>query len=135
MAMDPVDAVISGEVRSLEHLRPLAPKVVEWLKESLATAHTNHKTKQRVKLLLGAPRFAPNLEHLGLWNDLIADCKEKALALGQDMQTYFVESELGTALGQEAVPNVFGNFEIRPRNYFFMNIYIINRIPVTMICK
>ena len=112
IAVDAVDAIISGKIRSLDELRPHATKVVHWLKESLCRAHEDPELKQRVKRLLGAPRFAPNLVHLGLWAGLMEDCEMKALALGEDMQRYYVASDLGTVLGAAAVPNVYGTFRI-----------------------
>ena len=84
-----------------------------WLKDSLPRAYDDPELKQRIKRLLGAPRLAPNLAHLGLWTELMADCKARALALGQDMQRYYVESDLGTVLGEGVVPNVFGTFQVR----------------------
>ena len=67
--------------------------MVDWLKESLPRAHDDQELKHRIKRLLGAPRFAPNLKHLGLWEDLMQDCGVKALALGQDMQQYYTENK------------------------------------------
>jgi ankyrin repeat protein len=112
MATHPVDAIISGEMDSLKKLRPHAEKVVTWLKDSLPQAHDNKALKKRIKLVLGSPRFAPNLAHLGLWEDLIQDCRVKALALGQDMQKYFMDNDLGTALGDKVIANVFGRFKV-----------------------
>ena len=57
-------------------MRPHAANVVTWLKESLPRAHEDPELKKRIKLLLGAPRFAPNLAHLGLWTDLMDDCSQ-----------------------------------------------------------
>ena len=66
MAPRAIDGIISGEIKSLKQMRPHASNVVEWLKENLPRAHDDQALKKRIKLLLGAPRFAPNLAHLGL---------------------------------------------------------------------
>ena len=113
MAPRAIDGIISGEIKSLKQLRPHASNVVNWLKENLPRAHDDKALKKRIKLLLGAPRFAPNLAHLGLWDDLIEFCRVEALFLGQDLQEYFVKSSLSTALGEKAVPNVYGKFQLR----------------------
>jgi hypothetical protein len=107
-----IDAIISGDMRSLKQLRPLAPKVLKWLKESLLLAHKDDDRKTKIKQILGAPRFTPNLAHLGLWDDLIHFCEDQALGLGHEMQKCFVENDLGTVLGEAAVPNVSGKFRV-----------------------
>ena len=106
-----IDAIISGKIDSLEKLKPFAGNVMMWLKESLLQAHQDDELKKRIKLLLGTHRFTSNLKHLGLWDDLIQHSKSKALVLGVDMQTYFVDANLGTVLGNGAVSNTFGKFE------------------------
>ena len=102
-----VDAVVSGAVHSLSEIRPLAPKLVEWLKLSLPKAHEDD-AKHRVKALLGAPRFVLNLDHFGMWNDLIQHCEGKALEAGHGMKVCFADGDLATTLGEKAMPNVFG---------------------------
>jgi len=112
MAPRALDAIISGKMTSLAQLRPHAPAVLDWLKDGLPRAHEDDDLKKQIELLLGAPRFAPNLAHLGLWDDLIEDCNKKALVLGKPMQEYFVKADLGTVLGEAAVPNKCGRFEV-----------------------
>jgi hypothetical protein len=63
--------------------------------------------KLKIKLLFGAPLFTPNLAYFKQWDNLINDCKAKALEMGLGMQKYFEESDLGVALGA-AAPNLFG---------------------------
>ena len=113
MAPQAVDHILSGEIDSLEKLRPHAAYVVKWLIESLPKAYDNDALKTRIKLLLGVSRFTTNLSHLGVWDGLIRDCKSEALLLGNDMQTHFVDCHLGTVLGEKAVPNFFGKFVVR----------------------
>ncbi len=111
--MDPVEAVIAGNITSLEELSRHAPQVVSWLKENLSLAHTNKNIKNKIKAVLGAPRFAPNLEYYGLWEDLIGDCKRQALDIGQGMKTYYDTQELSVVLGEKAIPSTFGKFQMR----------------------
>ena len=111
MAPQAVDHIISGKIDSLEKLRPHAANVVAWLIESLPKAHENEALKKTIKNLLGVARFTTNLQHLGVWDGLLRDCKSAALLLGNDMQKYFVDSHLGRVLGQGA-PNVYGKFVI-----------------------
>jgi hypothetical protein len=94
VSVDPVEAVIAGNITSLEELSPHAPQVVSWLKQNLSLAHTDKNIKNRIKAVLGSPRFAPNLEYFGLWEDLMEDCKRQALEIGQGMKRqYPVHSE------------------------------------------
>jgi hypothetical protein len=102
-----VDAIIAGDV-SLEELEELAPAVVDWLKKSLPLAFKDKMLKLRIKKLLGVTRFTTNLAHFGLWDGLIRDCEAKALELGQGMQTHFIASKHGVVLGNEAMPNTYG---------------------------
>ena len=74
-----MEAVIAGNITSLQELSRHAPQVVSWLKQNLSLAHTDKNIKNKIKAVLGAPRFASNLEYLGLWEDLIKDCKRQAL--------------------------------------------------------
>jgi hypothetical protein len=105
-----VDDVISGEIRSTEQLGRVAPQVLDWLKENLPLAHQDKDLNHRIRLLLGAPRFVPNLSYFGLWADLIKDCKAKALELGWEMQQYYTDNDLGNVLGA-AAPNIFGKIQ------------------------
>ena len=86
MAARAVEAVIGGEINSVEQLRPLAPQIVEWLKESLPLANVDDNIKRRIKLLLSTRRFTLNLGHFGLWDDLIRHCSAEAEKMGRDMQ-------------------------------------------------
>jgi hypothetical protein len=70
--------------------------------------HEDDDLKNRVERLLGVSLFVCNLESFGLWDGLILDCTTKALKMGEEMQQYFAENNLGTVLGETAVPNVFG---------------------------
>jgi hypothetical protein len=106
MSSDPVDAIISGKASSVQQIGKLAPSLVFWLKESLPIAYQDKALKQKIKSLFGVVRFTTNLAHFELWDDLIRDCGGMALALGRDMQKYFLANDLGTVLG-EAIPNVF----------------------------
>jgi hypothetical protein len=63
--------------------------------------------KLKIKHLFGAPLFTPNLAYFELWDDLMGDCKAKALEMGLGMQKYFEDNDLGAALGA-AAPNLFG---------------------------
>jgi hypothetical protein len=103
-----VDAIIAGDVNSLEELEQVAPAVVKWLKRSLPLAFKDERLKHRIKNLLGAPRFTSNLAHFGLWDALIQDCEAMALELGQVMQNHFINSNHGTALGKKAIPTAHG---------------------------
>ena len=113
VSVDPVEAVIAGNITSLEELSRHAPQVVSWLKQNLSLAHTDENIKNTIKAVLGAPRFASNLEYFGLWEDLIEDCKRQALEIGQGMKRYFDTKELSVALGEKAIPNTFGKFQMR----------------------
>ncbi len=84
--MNPVEAIIAGNITSLEELSRHAPQVVSWLKQNLSLAHTDENIKNTIRAVLGAPRFASNLEYLGLWKDLMKDCKRQALEIGQGMK-------------------------------------------------
>ena len=113
MAPDGVSALIDGNVKNFETLKELAPDVTAWLKDGLTNAHTNSNRmaglKKRLKLLLGCEFYVTNLEHLGVWDDLLKHCADQALELGKPMQAYFEEHNLGEVLGQ-AYPNLFGAF-------------------------
>ena len=111
-AYGPVEAIIEGQIHSVEQLSHLVREAVEWLKESLPCAYKDKHLKQRVHQLLADPRFTTNLAHFGLWDELIQDCKVKALILGRGMQKCFVDKKLGTVLGSTAVPDLFGKFEV-----------------------
>ena len=113
VSVDPVEAIIAGNITSLEELSRHAPQVVSWLKQNLSLAHTDKNVKNKIKAVLGAPRFAPNLEYLGLWGDLMEDCKRQALEIGQGMKTYYDTNELSIALGEKAIPTTFGKFQMR----------------------
>jgi hypothetical protein len=86
--VDPVEAVIAGNITSLDELSRHAPLVVSWLKNKLPLAHTDKNIKKTIHAVLGAPRFASNLEYFGLWEDFITDCKCQALEIGQEMKRY-----------------------------------------------
>jgi hypothetical protein len=111
--VDPVEAVIAGNITSLDELSRHAPQVVSWLKSNLSLAHADKKIKNKIKAVLGAPRFASNLEYFGLWEDLIEDCKRQALEIGQGMKRYYDTNELSVALGGKAIPSTFGKFQMR----------------------
>ncbi len=113
VSVDPVEAVIAGNITSLEELSRHAPQVVSWLKQNLSLAHTDKSIKDTIKAVLGAPRFAENLGYFGLWEDLIEDCKRQALEIGQGMKTYYDTHELSVVLGEKAIPNTFGKFQMR----------------------
>jgi hypothetical protein len=113
VSVDPVEAVIAGNITSLEELSRHAPQVVSWLKQNLSLAHTDKNIENKIKAVLGAPRFAPNLEYFELWEDLIEDCKRQALEIGQGMKTYYDTHELSVVLGEKAIPNTFGKFQMR----------------------
>jgi hypothetical protein len=110
---NPVEAIIAGNITSLEEMSRHAPEVVSWLKKNLSLAHTDKNIKNKIKAVLGAPRFAPNLEYFGLWEDLIEDCKRQALEIGQDMKRYYDTHELSVVLGEKAIPRTFGKFQMR----------------------
>ncbi len=86
---NPVEAIIAGNITSLEEMSRHAPEVVSWLKKNLSLAHTDGNIKSTIKAVLGAPRFASNLEYFGLWKDLIEDSKRQALEIGQDMKRQY----------------------------------------------
>jgi hypothetical protein len=111
MSTGPVDAIISGKASSVQQIGKLAPSVVLWLKESLPIAYLNKALKQKIKSLFGVIRFTTNLAHFELWDGLMRDCRDMALELGQGMQKYFIEHDLGTVLG-EAIPNVFATVHL-----------------------
>jgi hypothetical protein len=113
VSVDPVEAVIAGNITSLEELKIYAPEVVSWLKTNLSLAHTDKNIENKIKAVLGAPRFAPNLEYFGLWENLIEDCKRQALEIGQGMKTYYDTHELSVVLGEKAIPKTFGKFQMR----------------------
>ena len=113
VSVNPVEAIIAGNITSLEELSRHAPQVVSWLKQNLSLAHTDKSIKDKIKAVLGAPRFAPNLEYFGLWEDLIEDCKRQALEIGQGMKMYYDTHELSVVLGEKAIPSTFGKFQMR----------------------
>jgi hypothetical protein len=112
VTVKPVEAIIAGTITSLDELSRHAPEVVSWLKQNLSLAHTDKNIKSTIKAILGAPRFAPNLEYFGLWEDLIEDCKRQALVIGQGMKKYYDTHELSVVLGEKAIPNTFGKFQM-----------------------
>jgi hypothetical protein len=113
VSKDPVEAIIAGNITSLEELSRHAPQVVSWLKQKLSLAHTDENIKSTIKAVLGAPRFAENLEYFGLWENLIEDCKRQALEIGQGMKMYYDTNELSVVLGEKAIPNTFGKCQMR----------------------
>ena len=94
VSLNPVEAIIAGNITSLEELSRHAPQVVSWLKNNLSLAHADKNINNKIKAVLGAPRFVSNLEYFGLWKDLIEDCKRQALELGQGMKRYYDTHEL-----------------------------------------
>jgi hypothetical protein len=113
VAVDPVEAIIAGNITSLEELSRHAPQVVSWLKTNLSLAHTDKNIKNKIKAVLGAPRFTQNLEYFGLWDDLIEHCQRQALEIGQGMKTYYDTHELSVMLGEKAIPTTFGKLQMR----------------------
>jgi hypothetical protein len=113
VSKDPVEAIIAGNITSLEELSKYAPEVVSWLKKNLSKAHSDKHIKSTIKAVLGAPRFAENLQYFGLWEDLIEDCKRQALEIGQGMKMYYDTHKLSDVLGEKAIPNTFGKFQMR----------------------
>ena len=79
--------------------------------------------KLKIKLLSGAPLFTPNLAYFEQWDNLLNDCKAKALEMGLGMQKYFEDSDLGVALGA-AAPNLttieLGRFFNRIRLHYLV---------------
>jgi hypothetical protein len=119
-----VDAIISGDIKSLEQISKHASEVMSWLKHSLPLAHTDEDLKKKIKALLGAPRFTPNLAHFGLWEDLIQDCKRQALEIGQDMKAYYHTKNLSIVLGESVLPHTFG--KLRPHTSMSgVNVYTV----------
>jgi hypothetical protein len=112
VSLNPVDAIISGDIKSWEQLSKHLPEVMSWLKHNLPLAHTDEDLKKKIKALLGAPRFTPNLANFGLWDDLIQDCKRQALEIGQDMKAYYHTKNLSIVLGESVLPHTFG--KLRP---------------------
>jgi hypothetical protein len=113
VSVNPVEAIIAGNITSLEELSRHAPQVVSWLKQNLALAHTDENIKNTIKAVLGAPRFTSNLVYFGLWEDLIENCKRQALEIGQGMKRYYDTHELSVVLGEKAIPNTFAKFQLR----------------------
>ncbi len=113
VSVNPVEAIIAGNITSLEEMKRHAPAVVSWLKKNLSLAHTDQNINSTIRAVLGAPRFTSNLEYFGLWEDLIEDCKRQALEIGQCMKRYYDTHELSVVLGEEAIPNTFGMFQMR----------------------
>ncbi len=113
VSVNPVEAIVAGNITSLEELRKHAPQVVLWLKQNLPLAHTDEHIKNTIKAVLGYPRFASNLDYFGLWEDLIEDCKRQALEIGQGMKRYYDTHELSVVLGEKAIPSTFGKFQMR----------------------
>ena len=111
MMPNAVEAIIACEVKSVKKMSGLAPSVMKWVEVSLPLAYQNPELKTRLKELLGAPLLVPNLAHFGLWDNLIEECKARALELGQEMQQYFEKNDLGTVLGEAFVPNLCGKFQ------------------------
>ncbi len=83
------------------------------IKKDLSLADTDKNINNKIKAVLGAPRFASNLQYFELWDDLIEDCKCQALEIGQGMKTYYDTHELSVVLGEKAIPNTFGKFQMR----------------------
>jgi hypothetical protein len=113
VSVNPVEAVIAGNITSLDELSRHAPQVVSWLKQNLSLAHDDKKIKNKIKAVLGAPRFASNLDYFELWEDLIEDCKRQALEIGQGMKRYYDTHQLSIVLGEEAIPATFGKLKMR----------------------
>jgi hypothetical protein len=122
MSLNPVDAIISGKINSLEQISKLGPEVMSWLKHNLPLAHNDEDLKTKIKALLGAPRFTLNLAHFGLWEDFIQDCKRQALEIGQDMKVYYNTKNLSIVLGESVLPHTFG--KLRPHTRMSgVNVY------------
>ena len=100
-----VDSIIGGKTTSVEQLREVAPEALAWLKATLPLAYKDKESKEKIKLLLGAPRFTLNLVHFGLWDDLMESSQRQALMLGREMQMSYKSGNLRIKLG-EAVPNM-----------------------------
>jgi hypothetical protein len=113
VTVNPVEAIVAGNIKSLEEMSRHAPEVVSWLKQNLSLAHTDKNINSMIKAVLGAPRFASNLEYFQLWDDLIEDCKRQALEIGQGMKRYYDTNELSVVLGEKAIPNTFGKCQMR----------------------
>jgi hypothetical protein len=58
VSLNPVDAIISGDIKSLERLAHHAPEVVSWLKRNLPLAHTDEDLKNKIKALLGCHHYS-----------------------------------------------------------------------------
>ncbi len=110
-----MDAIISGDIKSLEQLSKHAPEVMSWLRHNLPLAHTDEDLKKKIKALLGAPRFTPNLAHFGLWEGFTQDCKRLALEIGQDMKAYYHSKNLSIVLGESVLPHTFGKLRLHAR--------------------
>jgi hypothetical protein len=108
-----IDAIIANKIKSLDLLRPFAPEVLRWLKEKLVVAPENEDVKAKVKQLLGAPLFIPNLDHFGLWDEFVLYCNSKALGLGLEMKQYYDDHNLSDVLGPNAVSNDFGKVKAK----------------------
>jgi hypothetical protein len=110
LASRPVEAIINGEVRTREELLELSPKVMEWVMHALTVAHEDENVKSMLKRLLGHAYFTSNLEYLGQWSSLKFFCEKQALAIGEQMQTYFIDCNLGQVLGA-ALPHEYGRLQ------------------------
>ena len=107
MVPNGVDAIINGDVTSMGQLEHVAPAVTKWLINSLPLASEDATLKNRLKLVLGCEFYISNLQHLGLWDDLIKSCSAHALEMGKAMQAYYLVMQLREELGCSC-PNVFG---------------------------
>ncbi len=58
VSLNPVDAIISGDIKSLEQLSIYAPEVMSWLKHNLPLAHTDEDLKKKIKALLGYHHYS-----------------------------------------------------------------------------
>ena len=105
-----MESIVEGKTSSVEQLREVAPEALAWLKAKLPVAYKDPESKEKIKLLLGAPRFAPNLGHFGLWDDLMQSSKRQALKLGREMQSYYESANLRVKVG-EAIPNLYSRLE------------------------
>jgi ankyrin repeat protein len=110
LASRPVEAIINGEVHTREELVELSPKVMEWVMHALTVAHEDEHAKSTLQRLLGHEYFTSNLGYLGQWSSLKTFCEIQALAIGEQMQTYFIDCDLGQVLGA-ALPHAYGRLQ------------------------
>jgi len=88
-----------GSKVSVEDVKAAAKNTVAWLRHALPKAHANASVKKKIKELLAHEYFTKNLTAFQVFDELKQDCRMSALALGEEMDRFFIAHDLHEKLG------------------------------------